>query len=441
MLEEAEKRDHRRLAQELDLCSWPQELGPGLVVWHPKGATVRRLMEDYSRARHATGGYEFVYSPHIARSLLWEISGHLDFYADGMYPPMELDEGVKYYPKPMNCPFHFLIFRSRQRSYRELPLRLFELGAVYRYELSGVVHGLLRARGFTQDDSHIFCTREQLVDEIEFLLDFVLDILRKFGFEDFEANLSTRPFEKSVGDDDEWEEATEALRTALVRENLAYQIDEGGGAFYGPKIDVKVARRHRPALAAVHHPVRLQRAPALRAGVRGRRWPAPPPGGHPPGAVRLGRALLRHPRRALRRRLPDRGWRPVQVRVLGVRADHQVHVDALVERLRAAGFRADTVDGRRAARRPHPAGQAGEAALRARRRRRRHRRRRDVRCDRTVGVNPRGGDVERGVPVGDVPRPPRRRGGALPGHRRRRRGPADGTRAAVGGMAVGLRHR
>ena len=227
MLEEAEKRDHRRLAQELDLCSWPPELGPGLVVWHPKGGTVRRLMEDYSRARHASGGYEFVFSPHIARSLLWETSGHLDFYADGMYPPMELDEGVKYYPKPMNCPFHFLIFRSRQRSYRELPLRLFELGTVYRYELSGVVHGLLRARGFTQDDSHIFCTREQLVDEVASLLGFVLDLLRKFGFEDFEANLSTRPLEKSVGDDAEWEEATEALRSALVRENLAVRDRRG----------------------------------------------------------------------------------------------------------------------------------------------------------------------------------------------------------------------
>ena len=155
LLEEAEKRDHRRLAQELDLCSWPVELGPGLTVWHPKGAAVRRVMEDYSRARHATGGYEFVYSPHIARSVLWETSGHLDFYADGMYPPMELDDGVKYYPKPMNCPFHMLIFRSQQRSYKELPTRLFELGTVYRYEMSGAVHGLMRARGFTQDDSHI----------------------------------------------------------------------------------------------------------------------------------------------------------------------------------------------------------------------------------------------------------------------------------------------
>jgi threonyl-tRNA synthetase len=239
MLIEAEKRDHRRLAQELDLVSWPDELGPGLAVWHPKGALVRKLMEDYSRDRHEHGGYEFVFSPHIAKSVLWETSGHLDFYADGMYPPMELD-GATYYPKPMNCPFHVMVYRSQQRSYRELPLRLFELGAVYRYELSGAIHGLLRSRGFTQDDSHIFCTREDIASELASLLDFVLSVLRAFGFEDFQAKLSTKPDQKAVGDDELWDQATEGLRGALAAHGLDYVVDEGGGAFYGPKIDVDV---------------------------------------------------------------------------------------------------------------------------------------------------------------------------------------------------------
>ena len=206
MLAEAEKRDHRRLAQELDLVSWPEELGPGLAVWHPKGAKIRKLMEDYSRERHENGGYEFVVSPHIAKSVLWETSGHLDFYADGMYPPMEMD-GATYYPKPMNCPFHVMVYRSSQRSYRDLPLRLFELGAVYRYELSGAIHGLMRSRGFTQDDSHIFCTREDIDAELSSLLDFVLSVLRAFGFDEFQAKLSTRPLEKSVGDDELWDQA------------------------------------------------------------------------------------------------------------------------------------------------------------------------------------------------------------------------------------------
>ncbi len=238
-LVEAERRDHRRLAQELDLLSWPEELGPGLAVWHPKGALVRKIMEDYSRERHEHGGYEFVFSPHIAKSVLWETSGHLDFYADSMYPPMEMD-GASYYPKPMNCPFHVMIYKSSQRSYRDLPIRLFELGAVYRYELSGAVHGLLRSRGFTQDDSHIFCTREDIADELASLLTFVLDVLRAFGFDDFQAKLSTRPVEKSVGEDALWDSATEGLRSALDLSGLEYVVDEGGGAFYGPKIDVDV---------------------------------------------------------------------------------------------------------------------------------------------------------------------------------------------------------
>lgn len=238
-LEEAEKRDHRRLAQELDLVSWPDELGPGLAVWHAKGAIIRKLMEDFSRQRHEEGGYEFTYSPHIAKSVLWETSGHLDFYADGMYPPMEMD-GATYYPKPMNCPFHVMVYKSDQRSYRDLPKKIFELGTVYRYELSGAVHGLMRSRGFTQDDSHIFVTREDVPEQLADLLDFVLSVLRAFGFEDFEAKLSTRPAEKSVGDDEIWDSATEGLRQALDTHGLSYTVDEGGGAFYGPKIDVDV---------------------------------------------------------------------------------------------------------------------------------------------------------------------------------------------------------
>jgi threonyl-tRNA synthetase len=236
---EAEKRDHRRLAVEQDLLSFPQELGGGLAVWHPKGAIVRKLMEDYSRDRHQSGGYQFVFTPHLANANLFQTSGHLDFYKDGMYPPMEMDNGT-YYPKPMNCPMHCLIYRGRQRSYRELPLRLFELGTVYRYERAGTLHGLLRIRGFTQDDSHIFCTEEQMADEITSLLDFVMSVLRRFGFEDFEFNLSTRDPNKSVGSDDIWEKATAALREGLDRHGVVYKIKEGDAAFYGPKIDIDV---------------------------------------------------------------------------------------------------------------------------------------------------------------------------------------------------------
>jgi threonyl-tRNA synthetase len=238
-LEEAQRRDHRRLGAELDLFSFPPELGGGLSVWHPKGGTVRRVMEEYSRQVHERSGYEFVYSPHVARSNLWETSGHLEWYAENMYPPMELDEQT-YYVKPMNCPFHTLIYRSRMRSYRELPLRLFEFGSVYRYERSGVLHGLMRARGFTQDDAHIFVTEEQVVPELRSLLGFVLRLLRDFGFETFEAKLSTRDPEKSVGAEEGWELATDALRQALEAEGVPYEIAEGDAAFYGPKIDVDV---------------------------------------------------------------------------------------------------------------------------------------------------------------------------------------------------------
>src|SRR6478609_1782258 len=210
-MEEAERRDHRKLGVELDLFSFPDEVGSGLAVFHPKGGTVRRVMEDYSRERHEAAGYEFVYSPHITKSNLFETSGHLDWFADGMYPPMELDGGTEYYLKPMNCPFHILIFKSRTRSYRELPLRMFEFGTVYRYEKSGVVHGLTRARGFAQDDAHIFCAQEQVTTELASLLDFVLDLLRDYGLDDFYLELSTKPEGKAAGTDEESEQATDAI--------------------------------------------------------------------------------------------------------------------------------------------------------------------------------------------------------------------------------------
>lgn len=237
-LEEARKRDHRKLGVELDLFSFPEEVGSGLPVWHPKGALVRKLMEDYSRAEHEKAGYQFVVSPHLAKAELFETSGHLHWYRENMYPEMEM-EGASYFMKPMNCPFHVLIFRSRTRSYRELPLRMFEFGTVYRFERSGVVHGLTRVRGLTQDDSHIFCTPEQLVPELESLVAFVIRVLRRFGLTEFHATLSTRP-EKYVGDLDDWAAATAALEQALESAGLPYEIDEGGGAFYAPKIDIKV---------------------------------------------------------------------------------------------------------------------------------------------------------------------------------------------------------
>jgi threonyl-tRNA synthetase len=238
MLAEAEKRDHRKLGVDLDLFSFPSEIGGGLAVWHPKGGVVRRVMEEYARVRHERGGYEFVVTPHIAKSTLFETSGHLGWYAEGMYPPMEM-EGASYYPKPMNCPFHIMIYKARGRSYRELPVRMFELGTVYRFEKSGVLHGLTRARGFTQDDSHIFCTPEQLADELASLLKFVIGLLRDFGLTEFEAELSTRP-EKYVGEPAQWEVATEALRHALEEAEVPYVVAEGEGAFYAPKIDVHI---------------------------------------------------------------------------------------------------------------------------------------------------------------------------------------------------------
>ena len=337
-LVEAEKRDHRRLAAELDLVSWPESLGPGLAIWHPKGALVRKLIEDYSRDRHEAGGYDFVYSPHIAKAVLWETSGHLDFYADGMFPPMELD-GATYYPKPMNCPFHVAIFQSGQRSYRDLPSRLFELGTVYRYELSGVIHGLMRSRGFTQDDSHIFCTPEQVPDELASLLEFTLSVLRAFGFDDFQAKLSTRPEGKAVGENALWEMATDGLRSALEAAGLDYVVDEGGGAFYGPKIDVDVTDAiGRPwQLSTIQLDFNLPERFGLEyVGADG--------GRHQP--VMIHRALMGSIERFFGVLLEHYAgafplWlAPEQVRVLPVAEEHQAYAESVVDRLSAEGFRA-----------------------------------------------------------------------------------------------------
>jgi threonyl-tRNA synthetase len=341
-LAEAEKRDHRKLATELDLLSFPEELGGGLAVWHPKGAIVRKAMEDYSRARHVRGDYDFAYTPNLSKSTLFEISGHLGFYAEGMYPPMEMDNGT-YYPKPMNCPGHILIYRSRQRSYRELPLRLYELGTVYRYERSGTLHGLMRIRGFTQDDSHIFTTREQAPEEVRSLLKFILSVLRAFGFEDFELAVATRPAEKSVGADEEWETATEALREAVIAEGLPYGMDEGGGAFYGPKIDVKVrdAIGRKWQLSTIQYDFNMPARFELEyVGADNAR--------HQPimihralfGSVeRFFGVLLEHYAGAFPTWLA-----PVQVRVLPVSDTHDPYAVRVVDRLRAEGVRADLVE-------------------------------------------------------------------------------------------------
>ena len=340
-LEEALKRDHRKLAVEQDLLSFPSKLGGGLAVWHPKGATIRKLMEDYSRQRHEDGGYEFVYTPHLANANLFETSGHLDFYADGMYPPMEMDNGT-YYPKPMNCPMHCLIFDSRQRSYRELPLRLFELGTVYRYERAGTLHGLMRIRGFTQDDSHIYCTQEQLADEVAGLLDFVLSVLRAFGFDDFTFNLSTRDPEKSVGTDEIWETATIALRDALDSHGLEYAIKEGDAAFYGPKIDIDVrdAIGRSWQLSTIQADFQLpERFNLEYVGADNSR--------HRP--IMLHRALMGSIERFFGVLVEHYAgafptWlAPVQVRVLPVATPHEDYAREVVDRLRSAGARVDMV--------------------------------------------------------------------------------------------------
>ncbi|MGH9132679.1 MAG: threonine--tRNA ligase [Ilumatobacteraceae bacterium] len=341
-LEEAEKRDHRKLAAELDLVSFPSELGGGLAVWHPKGALVRKLMEDYSRTRHERGDYQFVVTPHLSNGKLFETSGHLQWYAEGMYPPMEMDNGT-YYMKPMNCPMHCVIFRQRQRSYRELPLRLFELGTVYRYERAGTLHGLLRTRGFTQDDSHIYCTREQMPDEIASLLDFVISVLRAFGFDEFTFNLSTKDPQKYVGPDDLWDDATEALRLALERHGLPYEVKPGDAAFYGPKIDIDVrdAIGRTWQLSTIqldfNHPERFDLEYVGADNAR-----------HRPimlhralfGSIdRFFGVLVEHYAGAFPTWLA-----PVQVRVLPVATAHEEYAAKVADRLRRADVRVDVVD-------------------------------------------------------------------------------------------------
>ena len=389
-LEEAGKRDHRRLANELDLLSFPTELGGGLAVWHPKGAIVRKLMEDYSRQRHQDGDYQFVYTPHLANANLFAQSGHLDFYADGMYPPMEMDNGT-YYMKPMNCPMHCLIFNSRQRSYRELPLRLFELGNVYRYERAGTLHGLLRIRGFTQDDSHIYCTEEQMADEIASLLDFIMSVLRRFGFDDFEFNLSTRDPDKSVGSDEIWEKATAALKEALDRHGVQYKMKEGDAAFYGPKIDIDVrdAIGRKWQLSTIQCDFNLPERFGLEyIGSDGAR--------HRP--IMLHRALFGSIERFFGVLIEHYAgafptWlSPEQVRVLPVALAHDAYAQQVVAQLKAAGLRVD-ID--------HADEQLGKRI-------------RNAKTSKvpyvlvvgdddvangSVGVNPRGGEVERDVKV------------------------------------------
>ncbi len=387
-LEEAEARDHRRLANELDLLSFPSELGGGLAVWHPKGAIIRKQMEDYSRRRHEEGGYEFVYTPNLANARLFETSGHLDFYADGMYPPMEMDNGT-YYPKPMNCPMHCLVYRSSLRSYRELPLRLFELGTVYRYERAGTLHGLLRIRGFTQDDAHIFCTSEQLADEIASLLDFVMSVLRAFGFDEFTFNLSTKDPDKSVGDDEVWEHATEALREALEQHGLDYAVKPGDAAFYGPKIDIDVrdAIGRSWQLSTIQADFNLPERFGLEyvAADGSRQRP-----------IMLHRALFGSVERFFGVLVEHfagafPAWlAPVQVAVLPVAAEHQDYAESVVADLQEAGLRA----------------QLSEAGDPLGKRIRTAKTQKlpyvlvvgdDDVAAHTVGVNPRGGDVERDV--------------------------------------------
>jgi threonyl-tRNA synthetase len=341
-LAEAERRDHRKLGAELDLFSFPEEIGSGLPVFHPKGGMVRRLMEDYARKRHEAAGYEFVYTPHITKAELFETSGHLDWFADGMFPPMEVDGTHQYYLKPMNCPFHILIFKSRQRSYRELPLRLFEFGSVYRYEKSGVVHGLTRVRGMTQDDAHIFCRRDQLDAELHTTMSFVLSLLRDFGLEDFYLELSTRPEGKAVGTLEEWDEATEALRMAALRMDLELVLDEGGGAFYGPKISVQakdaIGRTHQMSTIQLDFQMPQRFDMEYIGADNGRHRPIMIHRALFGSVERFFAILLEHYAGALPTWLS-----PEQVRVLGVRGDHEDYARKVADRLRAVGARV-TVD-------------------------------------------------------------------------------------------------
>ena len=339
LLEEAARRDHRKLGAELDLFSFPEEIGSGLAVFHPKGGIIRRELENYSREQHEAAGYSFVNTPHITKGHLFEVSGHLGWYADSMYPPMEL-EGANYYLKPMNCPFHNLIFRSRGRSYRDLPMRLFEFGTVYRFEKSGVVHGLTRVRGMTQDDAHIYCTPEQLQGELKSLLRFVLDLLRDYGLEDFYLELSTRNEEKFVGSDEHWETATSALREAASASGLTLVDDPGGAAFYGPKISVQakdaIGRTWQMSTIQVdlNLPERFGLEYQAADGTRQR-------------PIMIHRALFGSIERffgVLTEHYAGAfpAWlAPVQVVGIPIRDDHAPYLSAFVDRLRSAGIRAE----------------------------------------------------------------------------------------------------
>ncbi|MHB1924842.1 MAG: threonine--tRNA ligase [Acidimicrobiales bacterium] len=339
-LEEAEKRDHRKLGVELDLFSFPDEIGSGLAVFHPKGGLIRKLMEDYSRRRHEEAGYEFVNSPHITKAELFETSGHLEWFADGMFPPLEVDGDNKYYLKPMNCPFHVLIYRSRQRSYRELPLRLFEFGTVYRYEKSGVVHGLTRARGFTQDDSHIFCRRDQMGEELASLLTFVLDLLRDYGLSDFYLELSTKPPGKAVGTDEEWDEATETLRSVALAQGLELVMDEGGGAFYGPKVSVQA--KDAIGRSWQMSTIQLDFQTPRRFGIE---YVGADNARHQP--IMIHRALFGSIERFFGVLTEHYAgafpvWlSPVQARILPVRDDHQDYAEKVAARMKTAGLRVE----------------------------------------------------------------------------------------------------
>ena len=339
-LEEAERRDHRKLGAELDLFSFPEEIGSGLAVFHPKGGTIRRLMEDHSRARHVEAGYDFVTSPHITKRELFEISGHLDWFGENIFPPMELDGGTEYFLKPMNCPFHILVYRSRQRSYRELPMRLFEFGAVYRYEKSGVLLGLTRVRGLTMDDAHIFCAREQMDAELVRTLRFVLDLLRDYGLSDFYLELSTRPEGKAVGSDEEWELATEALHRTAMEMDLELVMDEGGGAFYGPKISVQA----RDAIGRTWQLSTVQLDFQLPARF-GLEYVGADNARHQP--IMIHRALFGSVERFLGVLLEHYAgalptWLcPEQVRVIPVTDGHLAYAETVVEACAEAGLRAE----------------------------------------------------------------------------------------------------
>ena len=301
-LEEAERRDHRRLGKELDLFSIHEEAGAGLIYWHPKGGLMRVLIENYWREQHLADGYDIVFSPHIGRAWLWETSGHLGFYKDSMYPPIEMDN-QEFYVKPMNCPFHIMMYKNSRRSYRDLPMRFAELGTVYRYERSGALHGLMRVRGFTQDDAHLFCRPDQMHAEVLRVVDFSLNMLRTFGFHEYEIYLSTRP-EKAVGEQSQWDDAQAALRAALEERALPYKVDEGGGAFYGPKIDVKI----KDSLGRYWQCTTIQfdfnepeRFDMAFIGEGRQRTPTLH---DPPRSARFNRTLLRLPDRTLCRSLP-----------------------------------------------------------------------------------------------------------------------------------------